>query len=150
MADLLDLIYQYRRLLVRQEILGNAFGEDGQERLANLEKLFGKDPEDTGAVKLGLPYTRRHARCDVKFPATVQMGRRVHPVDVVNLGGGGLRVEPAPPLRQGERAVVRIVSMDSGAVYQYPVEASWTDRGPGSSAMGMPFVGAPRVLPLAS
>jgi hypothetical protein len=108
------------------------------------------DPEDTGAIRLGKSYSRRHARCDVKYPATVQMGRRVHPVEVVNLGGGGLRVEPAPPLREGERALLRIVSLERGAVYQYSVQAGWVENRAQGSAMGMPFIGAPRVLPLAS
>jgi len=82
------------------------------------------------------------------MPAILQMGHRVEEVDVVNIGGGGLCVEPAPLLRKGQRAVIRLVSHEGCTAYHYRVEAGWTRRTPHGSAMGMGFVGTPRREPL--
>ncbi len=140
MSDLLEMVFQYRRLKANPEL-----GSAGRSRLASLERLFGQDPEDTqtGADR---PHAKRqHARCDVRIPATIQLGRRVEAVEVVNLGGGGVRIEPAVPLRPGERAVVRFLASHETAVYAYPVEATWTEGDGFASSMGMPFVGLPRI-----
>ena len=82
------------------------------------------------------------------MPATLRMGRHVEQVDVVNIGGGGVCVEPAPLLRKGQRATIRVVSLEQGTAYHYPVEAGWARRTGHGSAMGMGFVGTPRREPL--
>jgi hypothetical protein len=86
----------------------------------------------------------------VRLPATIQIGKRVEPVDVVDLGGGGVRVEPAPVLAPGQCATIRIVSVETGCMYVYTVEAKWCDRSASRSTMGMPFVGTPKQLRLAA
>jgi hypothetical protein len=145
MSDLLDLVYEYRRLLARRDVNGGRMSESIERRLLGLERLFGADPDD-----LGHRSRRRHARCEVRLPATIKIGDRVEPVDVVDIGGGGLRVEPAPMLKPGGRAQIRIVSHDTGRVYFYQVEAKWVARDASRSTMGLPFVGAPRQMMLAA
>ncbi len=142
MPDLLHLVYEYRRLLARRDLATMDLSEAGAMRLDALAKLFGTEPGDESYER-----RRRYARVDVALAATIAVGRQVHEVSIVNLGGGGVRVEPAPPLQPGERTVIRIVASDVGSVYHYPVEASWRAGG-GRSAMGMPFVGTPRQVPV--
>jgi len=128
-------VYEYRKLLARRELLGHRLDVESRARLGALETLFAADPDEQ--------HRRRYARCEVSVPATVKASGRVQAVRVVNVGGGGFCVAPAPSLRPGERAVVRIVSSESGAEYHYPVQALWVRRTDGDSAMGLPFVGAP-------
>jgi hypothetical protein len=138
MRDVLHLVYEYRRLLARQD--KNTLGPRAFERLQALERLFGSEP----ARRERPDGKRQHARCDVNFPATIRArGGRVQPVNVVSMGGGGVRVTPAPALRPGDEAVIRIVGEDD-RLYQYGVKVGWVQRDSESSAMGMPFVGVPR------
>jgi hypothetical protein len=145
MPNLLKLVYEYRRLVARRDLMQGDLSIASSERLVGLERLFGRDPDDDSGATA---HRRRFARCELQMPATVRVGRRVQAVNVVNLGGGGLCVSPAPPLKPGERAVIRIVSPENDSIYHYPVQASWVQRSTANSAMGMPFVGAPRQLPL--
>lgn len=144
MGDVMHLVYEYRRLLAHRELSGGRLDRRHTERLAALHRLFGREPEDTDGI--GPHGRRRHARCEVGIPATLVMGRRVLAVEVVDIGGGGVRIAPAPPLRPGERARLRIPSPDHArVVYEHVVEATWSSRGD-DSAMGMPFIGVPRQL----
>jgi len=135
--DVLQFVYEYRKLLARKGMLNQRLDGASAERLTALEKLFAPGPDDG-------PHHRRYARCPVSLRATVKAGGRVQPVLIVNVGGGGLCVSPAPSLRSGERAVVRVFDPTSRSTYHYPVHASWVRSGAqGPSFMGMPFVGAP-------
>ena len=145
MADILELVFEYRRLLARRDLMGGAMSADSEERLVGLERLFGSDPDDRLRSS-----RRRFARCELRVPATIRTGDRVEPVDIVDVGGGGVRVEPAPLLRRGERATIRIVSPERNAMYVYHVEASWSERTAERSTMGLPFVGTPEQLALAA
>jgi len=143
MTDLLQLVFEYRRLVVHRALLSGKLSVANRQRLVGLERLFGQDPEDRSQR-----HRRRHARCEVRLPATLKMGRHVENVDVVNIGGGGVCVEPAPLLRKGQRASIRVVSLEQGTAYHYRVEAGWARRTGQSAAMGMGFVGTPRREPL--
>ncbi len=135
--DVLQFVYEYRKLLARRDLLDARLDRASAERLVALEKLFAPEPDDG-------PHHRRYARCDVSMRATVKAGGRVESVQIVNVGGGGLCVSPAPALRKGERAVVRVVDPQSRSAYHYPVQASWVQGSQdGPSLMGLPFVGAP-------
>ena len=139
MKDILHFLYEYRQLLARRDLLGNKLDPDSVDRLDALERLFAAGAEEPGS---GL-FKRRYARCDIGVWGTLKAGGRVHSVRVVNVGGGGICIKPAPAIRQGERAVVRIVSRETGREYAYPVQAEWIHRSQNESSMGMPFVGVP-------
>ena len=136
MRELLQLVYEYRRLDARAAAYAGPLRPMAQKRLSALEKLFGQEPDSP----------RRHARCDISLPATIKINGNVQPVQLVNIGGGGVCVSPAPKLREGEAAVLRVVASDAKTVYQYQVKGGWTWRDEGQSQMGLPFVGAPREL----
>src|SRR5262245_11211171 len=114
MKDVMDLIFEYRRLLARRDLTGQELSDQARARLAPLERLCsgGAAANDEGSGR------RRHARVEVSVPATVRVEGRVHAVNIVNIGGGGICVEPAPQIKHGERAIVRIVSGDSERIYQ--------------------------------
>jgi hypothetical protein len=133
LTEVLHHLYEYRRLLARSELLGAKLDAASRARLEALAKLFAPGPSE--------PRRRKHSRCDVDVSATVKAGGRVHAVHIVNVGGGGMCVAPAPQLRPGERAIVRVIS--PLAEIHYPVQAQWVHRTETGSAMGMPFVGAP-------
>ena len=137
MRDLLQLVYEYRRLNARAEAVAGALRPIAQKRLSALEKLFGKEPGNSD---------RRHARCEVNLPATIKINGNLQPVHLVNIGGGGVCVKPAPKLREGQRAVLRVVASDAKTIFQYQVKGGWTWRDESQSQMGLPFVGAPREL----
>ncbi len=138
MRDLLQLVYEYRRLCARAEAFAGKLPPQAETRLAALEKLFGEEPASAQASQ-----PRRHARCDLNIPATIKIDGNVQPVKVVNLGGGGVCVSPAPNLKPGQRALLRIVGGDACSVFQYQVKGGWTFREEQDSHMGLPFVGAP-------
>jgi len=138
--DLLHSVYEYRKLLSQEQLLGLRMSAEARARLDELERLLAAHNGPPGAPR------RRHARTELRMNATVKASGRVHPVKIVNFGGGGICVEPAPNLRGGERAVVRLVSTETGREYQYPVQARWVHRSGQASAMGMPFVGAPLLI----
>lgn len=141
MKDLLALVFEYRRLLARSEVTAGALKPRSSQRLDALEKLFGQEPNANNK-----PHDRRHARCDIRRPATVRVGDRVQSVSLVNLGGGGVCICPAPNVKSGETALLRIVADDQSTIYQYQVRANWSKYGDEDSCMGMPFVGIPRVI----
>jgi hypothetical protein len=134
-------VYEYRRLSARAAAFAGSLRPGAAQRLAALENLFGQEP---GGQESESP--RRHARCEISIPATLKINGNVLPVKVVNMGGGGVCVSPAPMLKRGETALLRIVSHDSKCVFQYQVRGGWTWRADGESQMGLPFVGAPRAL----
>lgn len=140
----MHLVYEYRRLLAHRELSGGRLSRRHTARLAGLHRLFGREPEDIDGI--GPHGRRQHARCEVHLQATLVMGRRVLRAQVVDVGGGGVCIAPAPPLEPGERARLRIPSPDDPSViHEYLVEATWSSPGPGST-MGMPFIGVPRQL----
>jgi hypothetical protein len=139
MNDILALVYEYRRLLARRELMGGDLSDESKRRLDSLERMLGEPTTDS---------KRQHARSEVLIPATLLQGHRVQPVSIIDVGGGGVRVSPAPTIRPGEKATIRIVDGDTGSVYHYPVVVKWYLRNSEESSMGMPFVGAPKQTPV--
>jgi hypothetical protein len=137
LSDVLEHVYEYRKLLARRDMLRRKLDAESRDRLDVLERLFAAAPDEGGE------HRRRYARCELSIRATVKAGGRVQAVDIVNVGGGGMCVTPAPQLRPGERAVVRVISRETGREYHYPVQALWVQRTDRDSSMGLPFVGAP-------
>lgn len=143
MSDLLKAVYDYRNLLSRRDLLRMRLSAEEVARLDALEKLFEWRPEEGGPTSLPLALRRRFARCDVRVPASVKAGSTVQPVVVVNLGGGGVVVEPAPSLKRGELTVLKIRVTSIGREFQFPCQAKWLAGGLNQSAMGLQFIGVP-------
>lgn len=134
-------MYEYRRLSARAEAFAGTLRPGAQKRLSALEKLFGQEPGSYAS-----DHPRQHARCDINVPATIKINGNIQPVQLVNMGGGGVCVSPAPKLKEGETALLRIVASDARTVFQYQVKGGWTWRNENESQMGLPFVGPPREL----
>ena len=105
------------------------------ERLERLDALF--------KVNTTNGQTRKQARYEVRLPAALRVRGRELEVTVTDLGGGGLRVTPAPTLPVGKKTTI-FIAADSGAEYAYEVAAGWVQRSGDGGSMGMPFVGIPR------
>lgn len=139
MSDLKHLVFEYRRLLHRFEWNRGEMSEAGLERLRSLDRLFSEEP--------GRDRDRRqHARCDHSGTATMQMGRAMHQVRIVDLGGGGLCLTPPPPLKAGERGILHIPAEEYRQEYQYTVEVAWIRSIDGEAQMGVVFCDAPRMV----
>ena len=136
MRDLVELVFEYRRLRARSH-LGISLSEEHIAQLAALERLFGKESAEHKR--------RQFARCPVEMTATVESREGTeHPVKLTCLGGGGVRVTPAPSIPQGQSAILKISAND--AHYQYRVRAGWRGQDESETSMGMRFVGTPSKL----
>jgi len=144
-THLVQLVFEYRELIARSNSEARPLAPKDRLRLAGLARLFGRDPDDISSS-----HRRRYTRCPLRLPATIKIGDRVEPVDIVDIGGGGVRVEPAPVLAPGQRALIRIMSLESGFLFTRAVTAGWSERTPLRSTMGLPFVGTPSQLTLAA
>lgn len=147
MRDLLQLVFEYRRLLAKVKIKTD-LRPKARGRLDALEKLFGEEPSEDPAHEASGRARRRHARCSISVPATVRVNGTLQPVNLVNVGGGGICISPAPNMQVGDTAFLRIHAEEDGCVYQYQVQASWMTQTQNSTIMGMPFIGTPRELEL--
>jgi len=135
--DLLQVLFEYRRLVARRDLIGAELSSELRDRLARLEALF--------VVSPSLNMTRKHARYQVELPASIRVRGRELAVTVTDLGGGGLRVKPAPRLPVGKKTTI-FIAAGTGEQYAYEVAAGWVGNANGASSMGMPFVGIPRQM----
>lgn len=148
MNDLFELVFEYRSLLAQRRAEGEGLGLPARRRLDALHRLLGREPTDAQGTRPGELGRRKHARCDVHFGALLRLGPRVLPVEVVNLGAGGVCLRTAHGPRVGERAVLRLTSPGTGRIYECMAETTW--RQDGEHLVGMRFIGAPLHVLLAS
>jgi hypothetical protein len=141
MNDLFELVFEYRSLLAQRRAEGEELGLRARRRLDALHRLLGREPTDAQGTRPGELGRRRHARCDVELGALLRRGPRALPVEVVNLGAGGVCIRTDEPLRVGERTVLRFTSPETGRIYECMAETSWRDEG--QELAGLRFIGAP-------
>jgi PilZ domain len=142
MRNILKHICDYRTLRARRDLLRQTLPPDDVHRLEALELLFAFDPTELRSPALARD-RRRYMRLDVALRATLAAGVRDTDTRIVNIGGGGLVVAPAPPIRRGELAVVRIKDRETNREYHLPVQAVWKAVIHGETALGLSFVGMP-------
>ena len=130
MTDVIDLIFDYRRLLAVAKL--GELSPTQRKRLKGLRRLLVPGETDPG--------WRSHDRVVSCLPAKLDADGVVHPVRVINVSGGGICIQPAPPLKQGEIATLHVES-GRGCIYHLAVEARWSRQASERSAMGMPFTG---------
>jgi hypothetical protein len=147
-CEALRALYDYRLLLGRREVLGQALGGADGARLEQLARLWQWRPEDRGGSAVPPPQSRRFARCDVNVGATLRVRGVDRPVTIVNLGGGGAVVTGMPPLRPGELVLLKVRLPEVGREYQFPAQARWRSDGFGKNAarVALAFVGMPLEL----
>ena len=148
MNDLFELVFEYRSLLAKRRAEGEELGLPARRRLDALHRLLGREPTDVQGTRPGGLGRRRHARCDVHFGAVLRTGPRAAPVEVVNLGAGGVCIRTSMGSAVGERVVLRLTSPETGRVYECMAETTWRDDA--QLLSGMRFIGAPLHVLLAS
>ena len=144
-SGLLGLVYDYRSLLGRRDIVRMALDDDERDQLADLEQRFLWTHEITNAKQPLTALRRRYLRLPLHArPAQVKIGTEFHETTIVDIGGGGLCLEhePAPALRVGEVTVVKIPDPVVGREYHLPVQMAWIV----GSRVGLAFFGIPIAL----
>jgi hypothetical protein len=142
MRNILKHICDYRTLRARRDLLRQTLPPDDVHRLEALELLFALDPTELRSQALARD-RRRYMRLDVRIRARLGSGVKNTETTIVNIGGGGLVVSPAPPLRRGELAVIRISDRETHREYHLPVQAVWKSIQRGETVLGLTFVGMP-------
>jgi hypothetical protein len=144
--DVLAHVYEYRTLVGCRDELGVPLSSAERERLAALERLFQWSSPD-GRELLPSLVRRRMARCEVDIAARIVAGGERAATVIVNLGGDGLALDPAPHLVVGTRAVVVVVDAgDAGTEYRFPVEIRWCREHLRHAALGARFASVPILL----
>jgi hypothetical protein len=145
MSELIKCVYDYRNLLGRRDLLRMHLDAEEKHRLESLDQLLEWRPEEGGPSTFPLALRRKFSRFDMRIPATVRVGRgdSAAPIVIVNMGGGGVVVEPAPSLRRGELTVVKIKCSALGREFHFPAQAKWLSESLNRSSMGLAFVGIP-------
>jgi hypothetical protein len=142
MRNILKHICDYRTLRARRDLLRQTLPADDVHRLEALELLFAFEPSELRSKALARD-RRRYMRLDVRIKARLGAGVKDIETTVVNIGGGGLVVSPAPSMRRGELAVIRISDRETHRQYHLPVQAIWTSVVKGVTVLGLTFVGMP-------
>jgi len=141
-SGILRLVYEYRNLLGRRDIVHMPLGDEERHELAELEQRFLWTGEATN-VALPMALRRRFLRMNVRLTATMKVGREFTPVSIIDIGGGGLMVEPAPRLQVGDLTVVKVQDPTIGREYHLPAQVAWRQVRPKTSRMGLAFFGIP-------
>ena len=150
MDDLFALVVEYRHLLSRRQTAGALLTLPERHRLDALDRLLGREPTDDEGTAPGALGRRRHARCDVRLKAALRVAGRVIPLEVVNLGAGGVGVLAAEPVPSGARGVLRVLTGEAARVHECAALVSWEcEADEGGWLAGLRFEGAPVELPLA-
>lgn len=135
----LDWVAEYLELRTRERRLGRDLDPESRRRLAALEQQLSAAP----ARRAGEPADRRRfSRHVLREEATLSPpAGPAQSVVIEDIGGGGLRVRPAPYLKLGDLARLSVVSRSSGRRYEFSVRPQWLYRSRGASAMGLFFLG---------
>jgi hypothetical protein len=141
MGVLIRHICEYRRLRGRRDLLCNPLDHAESERLDLLEHLFGLG-EDAPSPTPPVQGRRRFTRAEVEIRATVSVGEDDVPIRILNLGGGGVMIAPAPDLNRGDLTILKIVDEIDGP-YRLPAQVMWVTPVPDGLALGLAFVGLP-------
>lgn len=150
MHDLIELVFEYRQLLARRKAEGPGLAAPVRHRLDALHRLLGREPFLGHPDGSGTFTRRRHARCDVEAPASLRLGDEVVAIELVNLGAGGVCAVTPGALEVGQRGALRLVSPDSGRIFECVAQVSWSSVDDEQHLVGLRFLGAPRAVPPAS
>jgi hypothetical protein len=133
-------ICEYRSLSADRYVLGRSLDQRELDRLRALERKLGRLGEEH---KGSGDDRRRFARLEVEIPATLLVGTCQRSVTIVNIGGGGMVIEPAHGLGPGDLTMIAIAGG-----YRLPLQVVWiaADR----VALGLRFVTIPGHGPLTS
>jgi hypothetical protein len=127
----LHAVAEYLELRRRKRRGRSDLDKTSARRLQELSLALGSDA-DPGTRRRFVRYP-----VDLRGTLTTSDGQ-ARPVIIADIGAGGLCVRPAPYLKLGQDAVVRV--LEDGRDYQFPVRLKWLRRSKRSSSMGLKFV----------
>jgi hypothetical protein len=140
-------VFEYRTLRAHRDLLRLPLERADEVRLTALERMFiwrSDANADDSSGNGGPAERRRFSRVEVRIPAQLRVAGSEQEVLIVNLGAGGVVIEPAPKLARGELVLLKVCDESSGRGYILPAQAIWKSHGPAQSALGLSFVGIPR------
>jgi len=140
-TDLLSLVYQYRTLLGRREVLQQCLSDEQEGRLQALEMLFGWSGGTGGPAGVGRE-RRRMSRCPVAIAALVEFAGQLGACTIVDLSGEGLSLDRAPLTLPGETITVVVQHLHTGLEYRLPAEVCWRKH----AVLGARFDGLPLLI----
>jgi len=134
----LDNVYQYR-LLLGKCASGAGLSFDEIETLTALEAAFVGDdgPSSDG---------RRFRREAVSLPAVVRGGKLHDPVNVADIGPGGLVCRSAPYAELGTAVEIVIDDVELGLTYRFKARVQWIREDGDDYLLGFAWTGTPVLL----
>ena len=127
----IETVFQYRTLIGKCE-LGCGLEVHEIEDLAQLEHAFAASDTRSG---------RRHRREQVDLEGTVRGDRINDPIDILEIGPGGLVCRKAPFIARGEQ--VEVVIDDGEHSYRFRAKGVWLKDDGDDYKIGLSFVGMP-------
>jgi hypothetical protein len=131
---LLHAVYEYRTLLMRAFVCGDALPVPQKVKLSGLDRTLAIDADVTE------PHTREFERTPMRLPAQIGCGGGRIRARAVDLGAGGACLRGAPMVPSGEIVTVRV---DGPRDYRFPARVVWFTRAPDGWVIGFAFIGAP-------
>lgn len=133
MRNVLEMIYDYQLLRVKQDQLDVPLDDDERARLLGLGRLLSGDGDKGVRQMPRLPFP---GQVGFTLPGGFEAG------EVKNLSGKGLAIATPRPPSNGTRVIVRMVDPHSSAEYFFPCRVIWSRRAP-LPGMGLAFDGVP-------
>ncbi len=135
MADLFDIIHDYRMLREKRDQLHIPLDTAEQAELAGLERfLSGEVPAEDS--QRALPRLPSPLTLQFTAPGGFEVG------EIRNVSGGGMAIQTVRPLERGARTILRLVNSDRGVEYLFPARVVWRAVGV-RREMGLAFDGVP-------
>ena len=131
---LVETVFRYRTLIGKCD-LGCGLDWEEIDQMGRIEHAFAADPGDG---------RRKFRRQLVELPGTIRGDRINDPVEIIEIGPGGLVVRDAPFIARGE--IVEIVIDDDDRSYRFRAEGIWLRDDGDDYRVGLAFVGFPVCL----
>jgi hypothetical protein len=131
----LETVFEYRKLLGKCE-LGYGLDLDEIARVEAIERAFAPKPDGRRR--------RKFRRAPVELHATLRGDRINDPVDVIELGPGGLVCRNAPFIARGEQ--VEVVIDDGDTSYRFRAQGVWLRDDGEDYRVGLQLIGMPVCL----
>jgi len=133
---LVNAVYQYRTLIGKSD-LGCGLSWDEIDRVTDLEARFAPDENHNHT-------TRRYRREETSLEARIRGNRINDPIEVSELGPGGLICCNAPYVARGEQ--VEVVIEEGEFSYRFRATGVWLRDDGDDYRIGLAFVGMPVCL----
>jgi hypothetical protein len=138
MRNLLEMIFEYQHLRVKQDQLGIPLDDAERARLLGLGQMLAGEKVNARGDQSGRAFPRAAVPMQVQFtlPGGFETG------EVKNVSGSGLAIATARPPQPGTRVIVRVADHTKATEYFFPCRVVWRRLSP-LPGMGVSFDGVP-------